>query len=131
MNTKARGSIRAGLLVGKSALVTGGAAGIGRAICQALAAAGARICVADRNAAGADSLAVELGNGHMGVACDVTHGASVRKAVGEAAKRFGRLDIVCSNAGISTMNPVKDLSEAEWDANLRVNAKGVFLTNQA
>ena len=46
-------------------------------------------------------------------------------------KEFGGLDIVCANAGISTMNPVVDLTEAEWDANMDVNAKGVFLTNQA
>jgi meso-butanediol dehydrogenase / (S,S)-butanediol dehydrogenase / diacetyl reductase len=122
---------RSGLLAGKSALVTGGASGIGRAICRALAGARARICVADRNAAGAQGLAAELGDGHMAVACDVTQSASVAAAIGGAAARFGRLDIVCANAGISSMNRVKDLSEAEWDANLGVNAKGVFLTNQA
>ncbi len=119
------------LLAQKAAMVTGGASGIGRAICLALAAAGARVCVADRNAAGAESLAAELGGGHLTMTCDVTLAASVAGAVGRAAAHFGRLDVLCANAGVSTMNRVRDLSEEEWDANLAVNAKGVFLTNQA
>ena len=131
MNAKSKENPQAQFLAGKSALVTGGASGIGRAICRALAAAGARVSVADRNTAGAESLAAELGDRHASVACDVTLAASVGKAVGETAVKFGRLDIVCANAGISTMNRVRDLSEAEWDANMGVNAKGVFLTNQA
>ena len=131
MVAKANNAVRGKLLAGKSALVTGGASGIGRAICRALAAAGARICVADRNAAGAQTLASELGKAHASLACDVTQAASVASAIADAADRFGQLDIVCANAGISTMNPVRDLSEAEWDANFAVNAKGVFLTNQA
>jgi meso-butanediol dehydrogenase / (S,S)-butanediol dehydrogenase / diacetyl reductase len=131
MVAKANNTVRTELLTGKSALVTGGASGIGRAICRALAFAGARICVADRNAAGAQALAAELGKKHAGLACDVTQAASVASAIDGAADRFGQLDIVCANAGISSINPVKDLSEAEWDANFAVNAKGVFLTDQA
>jgi meso-butanediol dehydrogenase / (S,S)-butanediol dehydrogenase / diacetyl reductase len=122
---------RQGLLDGRSALVTGGASGIGRAICIALAEAGARVCVTDRHAGEAAALAAALGARHMALAYDVTEAAAVGNAVGAAAAAFGRLDIVCANAGISSMNRVRDLTEAEWDANLTVNAKGVFLVNQA
>lgn len=120
-----------GLLAGRSALVTGGGTGIGRAIATALAGAGARVCIADLDAAAGESAAAALGPGHSALACDVTSAPSVSAAIGAAAAAFGRLDILCANAGISSMNRVADLSEAEWDANLAVNAKGVFLTNQA
>jgi NAD(P)-dependent dehydrogenase (short-subunit alcohol dehydrogenase family) len=124
-------SSTANLLAGKSALVTGAAGGIGRAIAAALAQAGARVCIADINGDAAQETAAALGPAHMAVACDVTRAASAAGAVEAAARCFGRLDILCANAGVSSMNRVRDLSEAEWDANLTVNAKGVFLTNQA
>ena len=122
---------RAGLVAGKSALVTGAGAGIGRAIAKALSEAGARVAVTDRDASLAQAVAAELGAAGVGLACDVTSAASVAEAVGGAAEIFGGLDIVCANAGVSTMNRVRDLSEAEWDLNFAVNAKGVFLTDQA
>jgi NAD(P)-dependent dehydrogenase (short-subunit alcohol dehydrogenase family) len=131
MNTASKRLAGTDLLVGRTALVTGGASGIGKAICLALARAGARICIADRNGDAAAALAAELGENHFSLDCDVTIASSVARAVEQAAARFGRLDIVCANAGVSTMNRVVDLTEAEWDANLDVNAKGVFLTNQA
>lgn len=121
----------ASLLAGRNALVTGGASGIGKAICKALAAAGARVCVADLNGAAARTLAAELGSEHIAAECDVTNATSVQQAVDQTSVRFGTLDILCANAGVSTMNRVADLTEAECDANLDVNAKGVFLTNQA
>lgn len=131
MTTDATRQAGAGLLAGRTALVTGGASGIGKAISLALAGAGARVCIADRNREAAASLAAELGESHLSQDCDVTIASSVTRSVAQAAERFGRLDIVCANAGISTMNRVVDLTEQEWDANLDVNAKGVFLTNQA
>ena len=121
----------ANLLAGRTALVTGGASGIGKAIVTALAGAGARVCVTDREGGAAARLVKALGGGHMALECDVTMAASVSQAFRETAKAFGRLDVVCANAGISSMNRVRDLSEAEWDANLTVNAKGVFLVNRA
>jgi meso-butanediol dehydrogenase/(S,S)-butanediol dehydrogenase/diacetyl reductase len=118
-------------LVGKRALVTGGGAGIGRAICRALAAAGARVAVTDRDPEAAAAVAAELGPNHVSIGCDVTVAASVSSTFAEVVAVFGGLDIVCANAGVSTMNRVRDLSEREWDMNMIVNAKGVFLTNQA
>jgi meso-butanediol dehydrogenase/(S,S)-butanediol dehydrogenase/diacetyl reductase len=122
---------RNGLLDGRSALVTGAASGIGRSIVLALASAGARVFVTDLDAKAAAAVADEAGRGAHSGALDVTNAGETDMAFEEAWSRFGGLDIVCANAGISTMNWVADLTEAEWDANMNVNAKGVFLTNRA
>jgi NAD(P)-dependent dehydrogenase (short-subunit alcohol dehydrogenase family) len=119
------------LLEGRLALVTGGGSGIGRAIVAALAGAGARVFVTDKNGEAASAVAREFGGKPLSAALDVTDAAATAQIFDEAWKRLGGLDIVCANAGVSTMNPVVDLTEAEWDANMDVNAKGVFLTNQA
>src|SRR5215470_5543206 len=123
------------LLAGKRALVTGGGAGIGAAIVRALAAAGARVCVTDLNAEAAAELAAALGGEspgtHPAMRLDVTNAAETDRVFDAAIAALGGLDIVCANAGISTMNRVADLTEAEWDANMAVNAKGIFLTNRA
>jgi NAD(P)-dependent dehydrogenase (short-subunit alcohol dehydrogenase family) len=124
------------LLAGKRALVTGGGAGIGAAIVRALAKAGARVYVTDMNAEAAEELAAELaganpGSGHLAMRLDVTNAAETDRVFDAAFTALGGLDIVCANAGISTMNRVVDLTEAEWDANMDVNAKGIFLSNRA
>lgn len=118
-------------LGGRRALVTGGGTGIGRAIARALTRAGAIVCVTDRDGAAATAVADELGGAGFALPLDVTDAVVVRGTIQEAAQRLGGLEIVAANAGISTMNWAVDLSEAEWDANMAVNAKGVFLTNQA
>jgi meso-butanediol dehydrogenase / (S,S)-butanediol dehydrogenase / diacetyl reductase len=119
------------LLAGKRAVVTGGASGIGKAIAKALSAAGARVAVTDMNGAAAASLAEEIGASAIADSLDVTDAAATARLFGRLQSEWGGVDIVCANAGISTMNPVVDLSEADWDSNMAVNAKGVFLTNQA
>jgi len=118
------------LLQGKTALVTGAGSGIGRAIVKALAGAGAKVAVTDVNGQSAASLAKEIGNGAISAELDVTNAAATAKVIDQAIASFGKLDIVCANAGISTMNPTVDLTEAEWDSNMNVNAKGVFLCGQ-
>jgi NAD(P)-dependent dehydrogenase (short-subunit alcohol dehydrogenase family) len=117
-------------LVGKRAIVTGGATGIGRAICEALDVQGARVAVADIDVAAAERTAHELGELHTAVGIDVTKRESVARAFAAVTDAFGGYDILCANAGVSTMNRAVDLSDAEWDHNLDVNARGVFLTNQ-
>jgi meso-butanediol dehydrogenase/(S,S)-butanediol dehydrogenase/diacetyl reductase len=119
------------LLAGKRALVTGGASGIGKAIAKALNGAGARIAVTDRDGDAASAVAREIGPAAIADRLDVTDAAATARVFDRLQSEWDGLDIVCANAGISTMNRVVDLTEAEWDQNLAVNAKGVFLTNQA
>ena len=119
------------LLEGRKAFVTGAGAGIGAAIVEALVDAGARVAITDRDGAAAAALASRLGRGCEGFTLDVTDAAATATVLQDAVAALGGLDIACANAGISTMNAVKDLTEAEWDATMAVNAKGVFLTNQA
>jgi NAD(P)-dependent dehydrogenase (short-subunit alcohol dehydrogenase family) len=119
------------LLAGKTVLVTGAASGIGRAIVKRLAKAGAWVAVTDKDGGAADRLAKEIGSDAISAPLDVTDAAATAQAFDQAITAFGKIDIVCANAGISTMNPTADLTEAEWDSNMDVNAKGVFLTNQA
>lgn len=117
-------------LAGKRALVTGGATGIGRAISQALADHGVTVTIADLDVAAARTAAGAIGGGHHGVEVDVRQRASVQRAFDEAVSLMGGCDIVCANAGVSTMNRAIDLTDEEWDFNFDVNARGVFLTNQ-
>ena len=117
-------------LEGKRAVVTGAATGIGRAIAAALAAHGVRVAVADLDAEGARRAAAALGAAHIGLGIDVRKRDSVESCFAEVEARFGAYDILCANAGVSTMNRAVDLTDEEWDFNFDVNARGVFLTNQ-
>jgi NAD(P)-dependent dehydrogenase (short-subunit alcohol dehydrogenase family) len=119
---------------GKTVLVTGAGGGIGRAIALAFAAEGADVAIGDLNLQSADAVAKEVqarGRKSLAKAVDVTKKAEVEALVKAAEDAFGRLDVACNNAGVSTMNPVVDLTEEEWDFNMDVNAKGVFFCCQA
>jgi meso-butanediol dehydrogenase / (S,S)-butanediol dehydrogenase / diacetyl reductase len=115
----------------RRALVTGAGTGIGRAIVRALAMAGASVAVTDLDPAAAQAVAGEIGPEAIALELDVTNADATGAVVEQVANRWGGLDIVCANAGISSMARVVDLTEGEWDANMAVNAKGVFLTNRA
>lgn len=117
-------------LAGRRAFVTGGAAGIGNAIARAFAAQGALVTIADLNAEAAEAAARALGAGHHGAAVDVRERASVAAAFDAAASRMGGVEICIANAGVSSMRPAIDLTDEDWDFNMDVNARGVFLTNQ-
>ena len=116
------------LLEGKNVLVTGGGSGIGRAICLACAAEGANVAVTDIAQANAESVVdeiVESGKQAFPFRLDVTDKASVKTQFQQAIGKLGRIDILCANAGVSTMNQVLDLTEEEL-VNFKVNAKGVL-----
>jgi NAD(P)-dependent dehydrogenase (short-subunit alcohol dehydrogenase family) len=119
------------LLAGRRALITGGGSGIGKSIVKALAAAGAWVAVTDKNGDAAAAVAKEIGKDAISMALDVTDATATAQVFDKVIEEFGGLDIVCANAGVSTMNKTIDLTEAEWDFNMNINAKGVFLTNQA
>ena len=119
-------------LAGQVALVTGAASGIGRAVAQRLAEAGAHVVIADRNGEGAKHVASELvssqGPGRaLAVDMDVTSESAVANAFAEAVRAYGGVDIVVSNAGISTSHPVEETSLNEWNLNLSVLGTGYFL----
>lgn len=110
--------------------MTGAGRGIGQAIVRALAREGARCAVTDFDPDAAQASAEELGEQARAFRLDVTDAAEIEQVFRDATDWLGGLDLVVANAGISTMNRVVDLSEEEWDANMAVNAKGVFLTNR-
>ncbi len=114
-------------LDGRAALVTGGASGIGEQTVRALAAAGARVLVADLNERAAQALSEEVGGGSRAVKIDVTDPESVRAAF----SRIDKLDILVNNAGVGHVGSLEECGFDEWRKLMRVNVDGVFLTTQA
>jgi rhamnulose-1-phosphate aldolase/alcohol dehydrogenase len=122
-------------LVGKVALITGGAGGIGQAIAKRILADGGCVVLADIDQAALDAVTAELAQAHgqdqvRGVYCDVTDEASVMAAFSSAAIEFGGLDILVSNAGIASAAPLEDTSLELWDRNQRILATGYFLVGR-
>lgn len=117
-------------LNGRTAFVTGGATGIGRAIAVALADHGIRVALADIDLAGAEKTAAEIGRGAIAVRIDVRDRAAVETAFAAAREALREIDILIANAGVSTMARAVDITDEEWDFNFAVNTRGIFLTNQ-
>ena len=119
---------------GQVAIVTGGANGIGRACAEAFAAEGAAVAVADVDAehGRAVARAIEDGGGRaIFVATDVGDAGHAGRLIEQTLAAFGRLDVLINNAGIIKTADFLEISEADFDAVLRVNLKGVFLVGQA
>ena len=119
-------------LATRIALVTGAASGIGRAIATRLAAEGACVVIADLDAEKARAAAAELGGTDVavGVAVDVSDEAAVQAAIEAAVLAFGGLDLVVNNAGLSLSKPLLETTEADWDLQHDVMAKGSFLVSK-
>ncbi|PRB75407.1 bifunctional rhamnulose-1-phosphate aldolase/short-chain dehydrogenase [Arthrobacter sp. MYb214] len=118
---------------GRIALVTGAASGIGKAVAQRLAAEGACVVIADLDLDKAQAAAAELGTADVavGVAANVADAHAVQRAIDEAVLAFGGLDLVVNNAGLSLSKPLLETTEADWDLQHDVMAKGSFLVSKA
>ncbi|HEX8007305.1 MAG TPA: bifunctional aldolase/short-chain dehydrogenase [Trebonia sp.] len=119
-------------LAGRIALVTGGGSGIGRATAQRLAAEGACVVVADRDAEAAKTVSDAIGSADVAVpvSADVTSEADVAGAVAAAALAFGGVDLVVNNAGLSISKPLPETTAADWDVLHDVMARGSFLVSR-
>lgn len=120
-------------LAGRRAVVTGGAAGLGLAICRRMAEAGAEVLVADIDGEGAEKAARELeaaGRRATSVQCDVSREEAVRNMVRTAVERMGGIDILVNNAGVYPRIPLPQMKTEEFEAVLAVNLRGTFLCSR-
>ena len=117
----------------KVAIVTGGASGIGKGICAALAREGARVAVADIDVQKADALAAELAaqGDAISVRTDVTSSSSANDMARKVNERFGRIDILVNNVGVRIVKPFLDHSDEDWNIMLATNLTGPFLCARA
>jgi len=113
-------------LEGRTALVTGGASGIGESTARVFSEAGASVVIVDIDGARAEALAAELPRARAMI-CDITEEAAIRAAVGSLSS----LDILVNNAGIGLVGGVEETSHVDFQRLLRVNVDGMFLTTQA
>jgi len=120
-------------LEGKVCIVTGGGSGLGRASCLLFALEGALVAIADRNGEAAGRVAEEartLGADAIGLPVDVASADDCRRMVEATLERFGRLDVLVNNAGYGITGSVVETDEADWDALIATNLKGVFLCSK-
>ena len=119
-------------LKSKTAIVTGGASGFGKAIVQKFLAEGAKVVIADINEQAAKSLSNTLGSQTIAVQTDVSDGASVNSLKSYSVSEFGPIDIVVNNAGITHLpQPLEEVSEEDFDKVYKVNCKSVYLMSRA
>jgi NAD(P)-dependent dehydrogenase (short-subunit alcohol dehydrogenase family) len=122
-------------LDGRVALITGGNRGLGYAMAQALAEAGANVVVTSRQEEraleSATAIARATGQRTMGLTVDVTDAEQIETMIQSVVKEFGRIDILVNNAGINIRRPVEELEEASWDLVQDTNLKAPFLCSRA
>lgn len=120
-------------LAGKSAIVTGGAGGIGSATAKRFAEEGAQVAILDLDKAKAESLAAEITNGGgkaIAIGLDVSDEAQVIAAVQQVVDTFGKIDILFNNAGIARRTTAVETKVEDWDLSFAVNVKSIFLMSK-
>lgn len=121
-------------LKGKTAYITGGASGIGKAVALGLAGNGADVAIVDINMEAAASVVDEIkamGCRSMAISCNVTNPADVKSMVEKIVSEWGKLDIAFNNAGICINVAAEEMTYDEWKKVIDINLSGVFLTSQA
>ena len=119
------------MLNGKTALITGGGRGIGRAIALALSREGARIAVAARTAEQVEQVAAEIGNEAIALVCDVADPESVGRMFSELRERVGDADILVNNAGVAESATLVNTTDELWHRHLSINLSGTFYCTRA
>lgn len=121
------------LLKDKTAVITGAASarGLGRATAKLFAEHGARVAILDLDQNASEAVAAALGEGHIGLGCDVADPAACKAAVEQALKAFGQIDVLVNNAGITQPLKVMEIRQEDYDAVLDVNLRGTLNMIQA
>ena len=119
------------MLNGKTALITGGGRGIGRAIALEFARHGARVAVASRTAEQVEQVAAEIGHGAIALVCDVANPESVARMFGELRERLGDADILVNNAGIAESATLINTTDELWHRLISINLSGTFYCTRA
>ncbi|SEA68761.1 SDR family NAD(P)-dependent oxidoreductase [Rubrimonas cliftonensis] len=122
-----------GLLEGKFAVITGAASarGLGKATARLFAEHGATVSILDLDAAAAQAAAADLGAGHVGLACDVTDPDACKAVAADLEGRWGRIDVLVNNAGITQPLRLMDIAPGNYEAVLDVNLRGTLYMSQA
>jgi 2-deoxy-D-gluconate 3-dehydrogenase len=117
-------------LTGRCAVITGGAAGIGRACAELLVERGAKVALLDRDPAVVE-VAAGLAAGHLGLVVDLRQTDAIQVAVDQAAAHLGRIDYLVNSAGVALLDKALEVSENAWDTTLDINLKASFFVAQA
>src|SRR5260221_9575722 len=118
-------------LAGKTAIITGGGSGIGKAIAMAFVREGAQVVIAGRDGEKLERAAAEIGGDCLAVSADVSNASSVQKLVSAAIEKFKRINILVNNAAVLLPGTAESLSEEDFDQTFNINVRGLWLMSRA